>query len=212
MIPGEGLSPVQLDTLKELINIGFGKASVALSSLTDCRIILKVPEVWVLPSSEIDQTLQGMAETAQTYFTVGQTFSGPISGTALLFIPRSRTAALSQGYKPEDWLQDRLGLQGFLEDAVIETGNVVLESFAGTLANILDCRIFFQAPQLLDLASEALVPSAWSVSIKPTKGLFCRTSFAFGQAEVQGHLLGVLSDSSLAWLCSALDGYLEHLG
>jgi chemotaxis protein CheC len=207
----EGFTPVQLDTLRELLNIGFGKASVALSGISDCRIVLKVPDVQILPLSEIPGTMNLETRKSQACFAVEQTFSGRFSGSALLLIPGIHIASLSRGYPLEQ--ADGVVVadsQILAEETATETGNIVMESCTGTLADLLDCRISFRPPRLVNPETE---PAMMAVRIEKegSAGILCRTAFSFGQEEVPGFLFIALSGASIAWLQDALDKYLAAL-
>jgi chemotaxis protein CheC len=211
MTAEEGFTPVQLDTLRELINIGFGKAAVALSGIADCRIMLRVPEVQILPLDEIPGTIHKQSSPLQTCFAVQQAFIGRFTGSALLFIPGSHVSSLSRGYSPvQAKMEERANEDSLLEDTATETGNIVMESCTGTLADLLDCHISFRPPRLVDPETG---PALMAVTIgqEGSAGILCRTAYGFGQDEVPGFLFMALSGASLAWLREALDNYLANL-
>lgn len=211
MIAAEGFTPVQLDTLRELINIGFGKAAVALSGIANCRIMLRVPEVQILPLSEIPLTIHEQYGTSQTCYVVEQIFTGRFSGSALLFIPGSHISSLSRGYSPVQTAKATgVGEQMLMEDAATETGNIVMESCTGTLADLLNCHITFRPPHLVDPGTG---PALMAVKIEQegSTGILCRTAYGFGQDEAPGFLFIALSGASLAWLQDALDNYVTSL-
>ena len=207
----EGLTPAQLDTLRELINIGFGKASVALSGIADCRIVLNVPDVRVLPLSEITRTIQKESSISQSCFAVEQTFSGRFSGSALLLIPRTHIASLACSYPKKQTDMGLVADNRILEDeTATETGNIVVESCTGTLADLLDCRISFRPPRLVDPGTGPVM-MAVRIEQEGSAGILCRTAYGFGQEEVPGFLFMALSGASIAWLRDALDNYLAAL-
>ena len=47
------LTDLELDALKELGNIGTGHATTALAEMTGVRIAISVPEIGVIPITEI---------------------------------------------------------------------------------------------------------------------------------------------------------------
>jgi chemotaxis protein CheC len=211
MTAAEGFTPVQLDTLRELMNIGFGKAAVALSGIADCRIMLKVPEVRILELSEITRTINSGAGTQKACFAVEQTFSGRFSGSALLYIPGSHIDTLVDGYIPEQARPVEDTRKQLLEnDTAAETGNIVMESCTGTLADLLDCRVSFQPPRLVDPETGPALVAA-GIEQEGSAGILCRTAYGFGQDEVPGFLFLALSGASLDWLQVALDKYLANL-
>ena len=55
----EDLSPIQLDALKEIGNIGAGNAATALSTLLNKRIDMTVPKIDILPFNEVVEIMGG---------------------------------------------------------------------------------------------------------------------------------------------------------
>lgn len=211
MIAEEGFTPVQLDTLRELMNIGFGKAAVALSGLGDKKIRLKVPEVRILPLSEIPMTIRKESRAQKACFAVEQTFTGRFSGSTLLFIPGIHVATLACSYVPVKAVTDEMADPRTLEDdTATETGNIVMESCTGTLADLLDCRVTFRPPRLVDPETGPALMAVESES-EGSAGILCRTAYGFGQDEEPGFLFMALSGASIAWLRDALDKYLAAL-
>ncbi|MDX9956857.1 MAG: hypothetical protein AB7T74_06505 [Clostridia bacterium] len=207
----EGFTPVQLDTLKELINIGFGKASVALSGIADCRIVLQVPDVRILPLNEIPMTIHKEASASQTCFAVEQTFSGRFSGSAILMIPGKHIASIAHGYLQDQAEPGVVADSRTLKDeTAAETGNIVMESCTGTLADLLDCRIYFRPPRLVD-PETGPVMMAVRIEQEGSAGILCKTAYGFGKDEAPGFLFMALSGASIAWLRYALDDYLASL-
>jgi len=72
------LTPMQLDILQELINIGVGRAAGMLNRMVSTHIQLQVPELVVLSSSEF---ITRYGTRGQEVFSAVQlTFSGHFSG------------------------------------------------------------------------------------------------------------------------------------
>ena len=74
--------PGDIDALLELVNIGVGRASGALSELATAEIKLAVPELVVADKSTLAAALG--QEMAGQSVTVSQKFTGKFSGTATL--------------------------------------------------------------------------------------------------------------------------------
>ena len=51
------LSPEQMDTLTEMVNIGFGRAAASLSALVRQRIVLRAPEIALYPLEDLHHQL-----------------------------------------------------------------------------------------------------------------------------------------------------------
>jgi chemotaxis protein CheC len=82
------LTPMQLDILQELINIGVGRAAGMLNRMVSTHIQLQVPELVVLSSRELIHRYA--ARGGEVFSAVQLTFSGHFSGmSALIFPPES---------------------------------------------------------------------------------------------------------------------------
>jgi hypothetical protein len=55
------------------------------------------------------------------------------------------------------------------DETAAETGNIVMESCTGTLADLLDCRIYFRPPRLVDPETGPVM-----MAVKNRTGRLCR--------------------------------------
>ena len=116
----------QLDALRELANIGSGKASGALSSMLGRSVDITVPSASVLPMAEAVGTI-GDPEAEYTGVVLGIVGEMPAS-VLLLFTPRD--AELMCGL---------LGVEAGTEigvSALMEIGNIVGSSYINALAEM----------------------------------------------------------------------------
>ena len=81
---------IQLDALRELANIGSGKACTALSSMLGRSVDISVPSASVLPMAEAVGTI-GDPEAEATGVVLGVVGEMPAS-VLLLFTPKRRGA------------------------------------------------------------------------------------------------------------------------
>ncbi|WP_406694670.1 chemotaxis protein CheC [Singulisphaera sp. Ch08] len=135
------LDPYQEDALREVINIGIGRAAATLSELMGTRIELSIPGVAIY---EFDDWIRrggpGVAGVA-----VVQDFEGPCSGRAVLVLPRDsglRMAQILGGV--EDGL-DELDLE--LSGILAEVGNIMINAVLGSLANATGARLSYGLPE-----------------------------------------------------------------
>jgi chemotaxis protein CheC len=116
----------QLDALRELANIGSGKASGALSSMLGRSVDISVPSASVLPMAEAVGTI-GDPEAEYTGVVLGVVGEMPAS-VLLLFTPKD--AELMCGL---------LGVESGTEigvSALMEIGNIVGTSYINALAEM----------------------------------------------------------------------------
>jgi chemotaxis protein CheC len=127
------LSELELDALTELVNLGVSKAAVSLREMIGQQVMLSVPRV-----SLIDR-LQAVGILARGELSklvaVHQVFEGDITGRALLIFPEAKSLELVRAVT--GWslsLEDIIELE---QEALAETGNVILNSCLATIANQL---------------------------------------------------------------------------
>lgn len=117
---------LQLDALRELANIGSGKASTALSMLLDRPVVISVPTARALSFAEaVDAT--GDAELQITGIVLG--IAGDLEGTVLLLVTPGDA----------DTLCELLGVEPgseYAPSALGEVGNIVGSSYVNALAEM----------------------------------------------------------------------------
>ena len=117
---------IQLDALRELANIGSGKASTALSSMLGRAVDISVPSASVLPMAEAVGTI-GDPEAEYTGVVLGVVGEMPAS-VLLLFTP-----------KDAELMCNLLGVEAGTEigvSALMEIGNIVGSSYINALAEM----------------------------------------------------------------------------
>jgi chemotaxis protein CheC len=112
------LTPDEKDALTELINIGYGRAAGALSELTGYRVRLEVPSVTL---HEIEVLVPMLANLIKVDVAcVNQSFTGPISGNALLMMDEASAITLSRVLTDERTLS--LEFDSNVREIMVEVG------------------------------------------------------------------------------------------
>ena len=196
------LKPEQKDALTELINIGYGRAASALSELTGYRIALEVPQVTVHFIEEIVPLLRSLMELEVA--SVDQTFSGTISGSALLILDAPGAASLSRLLLNEH--EAEAGLDASAQEVITEVGNILLNACLGVFGNLLEVPIAFSVPRFqanrIDLVFRTVTEEARE---RLTYGLMIHTRFSLQGGNISGYLVIVLGVSSMDRLLQELD-------
>jgi chemotaxis protein CheC len=195
------LTPAQEDALKELLNIGFGRAAASLSQLTGHRVLLDVPAVSIHP---LPQLKSALAEVVRDdVASVHQIFSGPVAGDALLILNHEAAGILKQLLTDEPPLP--LHIDASAREVLTEVGNILLNACLGTFGNLLDVQVSFSIPHL-DLDTLQGVLESLLVNREGMRyGLLVHAGFTLRDTEVKGYLVIVLSVASLDRLIKALE-------
>ena len=136
------LSELELDAITELVNLGVSRAATNLARMVREEVILTVPKVALMSRREAIQTL-GERES-KSLVAVHQVFEGEITGRALLIFPEERSLELVRAVVGSD-----LSLEEIIEleqEALAETGNVILNSCLATIANSLESNLKISLP------------------------------------------------------------------
>ena len=186
------LDELEVDALTELVNIGVSRAAASLRQMVGRQIYLSVPSVEVI-SRKAAAVVMAERE-AGPLVAVRQDFSGAFAGRALLIFPEENSLALVRAVAGEE-LSDA-ELAELHEEALAETGNVVLNNCLATMANMLQRPIDMslpgvvrkQGPELFDLG-EARDPDGVA--------LFLYINFAISERDIRGYIAVLMDLPSL---------------
>lgn len=190
------LTPLQLDILQELINIGVGRAAGMLNQMVSTHIQLQVPVLQVLTPQELEALYATRPDTV--FSAVQLSFSGEFAGlSALIFPPESASKLVSvmlgrEGV-PEDDEQVRAG-------TLQEVGNIVLNGVMGSIANILKEPLRYSAPGFVESDIVGIMGDVSGMI------LMARTQFSMRDHLIEGEVLILFSLSSFDSLLVAIDG------
>ncbi len=143
--PSVMLAELELDALTELVNLGVSNAALSLREMVREEVFLSVPNVTVVTREEAVRNL-GENETKRLV-AVRQNFEGDIVGRALLIFPEARSMELVRAL-----VGGELSLEEIMEleqEALAETGNVLLNGCLGTIANALERPLRISLPEVV---------------------------------------------------------------
>lgn len=131
---------MQLDGLKEIINIGGGHAATSISMMVNRRIDMRVPEVDILSYEELYQQI--LSDNEEVYAVVSQIL-GDVRGL-FLFVLTDTTA--------DKLTEFMVGTSAFSQEvknsAVSELTNIVSNSFLGAIGKFLDNQLLSSLPTI----------------------------------------------------------------
>jgi chemotaxis protein CheC len=127
------LSAIEQDALAEIANMGVSRAATSLRQMLGEQVLLSVPAVHIVTREKAAQLVEG--GTSSKLVAVQQSFEGPFSGKALLIFPEKHSLELVRTIVGEDQsLEDVIDLE---QEALAETGNIILNACLATIANVL---------------------------------------------------------------------------
>ncbi|HZO23049.1 MAG TPA: chemotaxis protein CheX [Steroidobacteraceae bacterium] len=199
------LSELELDALTELANLGVSVAATSLREMAREEVMLSVPKVAVVTREEAIANL-GERESRRLV-AVHQDFEGAISGRAFLIFPEARSMELVRAVVGGD-----LSLEEITEleqEALAETGNILLNGCLGTIANNLERSLRISLPEVVHGEGTEF----FSLGRIPTAGdsvLFIYINFAVRQRDIQGYIAMLLDLPSLAALKELLVAFIDR--
>lgn len=199
------LNELEIDALTELVNLGVSRAATSLRELVQEQVHLSVPNVLLVSRARAVEILA--EREANRLVAVHQIFEGDINGRALLIFPETRSLelvrAVTGGELP---LEDIIELE---QEALAETGNVILNGCLATIANMLQRSLKMSLPEILrgagaDLFNLAPPPQAGDVV------MFLYIDFAVRQRDITGYIAMLMDMPSLAALKVLLGEFIER--
>jgi chemotaxis protein CheC len=127
------LTDLERDALAELSNIAMARAATSLRQMVTHEVLLSVPSVEILTRQD---AISRITKTDSARFVaVRQDFSGTLSGRALLIFPEAGSLELVRLVVGKQLaIEDIIDLE---DEALAETGNIILNSWVATIANLL---------------------------------------------------------------------------
>jgi chemotaxis protein CheC len=189
------LNELELDALTELVNLGISRAATSLAEMVHEEVTLTVPRVTLVSRERAIETL-GERESANLV-AVHQTFDGDICGRALLIFPEAKSLELVRAVVGGD-----LSIEEIIEleqEALAETGNVILNSCLATIANQLQRNLKISLPEVLHGESSDF----FSLAPPPEPGdtvMLIYIDFTVRNRDIQGYIAMLLDMPSIAAL------------
>jgi chemotaxis protein CheC len=191
--PSAILDEMQRDALTELINIGVSRAAANLRAMVDREVLLSVPSVEIvtriLAARRLDHHGQGRL------VAIRQTFPEINS----LEVVR----AVTGGTLP---LEDIVALE---QEALAETGNIVLNSCLAAMANLLERTLRMSLPEILR-GSGAKLFEYFAGNDPEDLVLVIHINFSIHEHEITGHIAMAMDLPALWALRELLDDLIRR--
>ena len=187
-----------IDAIRELINIGVGRAAGLLNDMTSRRIVLRVPSIRVIRYADLSEVTELYSREALSTISLG--FRGPLSGlSALVFPPQSAVSLvmLLTGEKVQTAELDAIRVE-----TLKEIGNIIINAVMGSIANVLEHHLVYSLPSYQEITLSGLarsqenLPEEWIV--------LANTHFTIEETDIEGNILLVLEVGSMDSLLAGI--------
>jgi chemotaxis protein CheY-P-specific phosphatase CheC len=184
----------QAEAITEIVKLGIDLAANSLVELVRDEVKVRLPSIVVLPHKEMTAWLYPDPHSSSSGLmpSASITFHGAIQGNlALLFSIQSATQLASAlGVEPT---------AAGLKEVVAETGSIVLNAVAGSMANCLGYDLTFDTPRYCD------GPELSGHHDPNAPILLAHACFELAESTIEGEILLDLNAASTAALTAAHD-------
>ena len=199
------LNELELDALTELVNIGVSRAAASLRTMVGQEILLSVPAVQVVTRSDAALIIGKRGD--DKLVAVHQAFDGDIAGRALLIFPETNSLelvrAVTGGELP---LEDIIHLE---QEALAETGNIILNACLATIANQLQRGVKMSLPEIVRGSGEDLFSLA-GVNESADVALFLYIDFAVHERDIRGYIALLMDLPALSSLKRVVGEFIQR--
>lgn len=193
------LTVAQGDALKELINIGVGRAAGVLSEMVRCNIRLQVPFIKILLPAELKKEMEELGRYRVAAVRLG--FRGPFSGSAALVFPPDSASKLVAVLTGEE--SGTADLDSVRVGTLSEVGNIVINGVMGSISNVLKQSINYSLPNYM----EDNVDNLLTLDKRDSNAtvMLARTRFTIEQLCVEGDIILIFEVGSFDALLEAIN-------
>ena len=204
--PGLELTELEHDALTELVNIGVSRAAASLRKMIGVQVLLSVPSIEIVPR-DLAAQLMGGRENSQLV-AVHQDFTGAFSGHALLIFPERSSLELVRGVTGGALADDEVA--DMEEEALAETGNIILNGCLATMANMLQRSLTMSLPAVVRGNGPDLFHST-SRHPSGSMVLFLYINFSVRDRDIRGYIAMLMDLPSLASLKQLVGAFIERV-
>ena len=195
------LTPVQLDALREIGNVGAGNSATALSQIINHRIDMNVPQVSIVPITDVPDLVGGPdVMVAGVFLRV----YGAAPSNILFLLPQESAFYLVDMIlgKPHG---DTKTLDFMDESALMEIGNILAGAYLNALFNLTKLSLLPSIPALaLDMAGAILSVVLIQLGQMGDHALVIETEFQADEDGIKGHYFLVPDPGSLDTILTAV--------
>ena len=189
------LTEIERDAISEIANMGVSRAAASLRQMVGEQVLLSVPAVRIVSRDEAARLVE--RGNSPKLVAVQQSFEGPFSGRALLIFPQAQSLELVRSIVgAEHSLEDVIDLE---QEALAETGNIILNACLATIANVLRKSMRMSLP-LVIRGDGAMLFETEGSDPQSQLVLFLYIDFTIKNRDIQGFIALLMDLPSIAAL------------
>jgi chemotaxis protein CheC len=198
------LTEIEQDALAEIANLGVSRAANSLRQMVGEQVLLSVPAVKIVKRQAASKLVE--RNNSKRLVAVQQSFEGPFVGKALLIFPEAQSLELVRSIVGDGHsLEDLIDLE---QEALAETGNIILNGCLATIANMLHRTMRMSLPSVVRGDGQALFGSGISGE---QFVLFLYIDFNIKKHNVRGFIALIMDLPSIAALKEIVNDYVNNI-
>ncbi len=199
------LTELQRDAITELLNIGMGYAAFSLSQMLDDEVKLSIPSVELLLRQDAAAHIE--ADPYKRIVAIKQHFRGSFWGDVFLLFPKENSLDLVKALMKQELSQDML--TELEQDALMEVGNVILNSCLSTLADVLMKEEVASGLPIFMIGSAQEVLDA-TIPLEDEIVMFLRMNFKLHSSNISGYVAFILDIASIHRFKDSVNEYVRQ--
>ncbi|MFH8039151.1 MAG: chemotaxis protein CheC [Candidatus Aenigmatarchaeota archaeon] len=183
----EEFSLIELDAIREIINIATAHSASALSKLLDKTILVKVPKVEVVPINKIPELLGGSElPIVGIYFN----FSEELSGRIFLFFDKDTAETLVKYLTANITCFNSSEQEEINRSALMELGNILANSYLNAIAEMMNMKILLSVPYYAsDMLGAVIDALLIEIAMVADYALLLNTVIESREVKISGNFL-----------------------
>ncbi len=192
------IDSLDLDGIRELVNIGVGKAAGILSEMTGSTIELTIPNISIYSKEESGQIISQIG--TERYSAISLDFNGVFSGMTYSIFPAESAHILIDAITGEESADD--GYEGAFSSIQAETlkevGNILINGVMGSITNVLKSQLTYSLPTYSEADIPALIQNVRQEHREAV--LLAETHMFIRNLNIEGKILIIMGAASFETL------------
>ena len=197
----EELSPIAIDCLQEIGNIGSGNAASSLSAMLSKTVTMTVPRVQVMDDQAVIDVMGG-PEKIITAILV--TFKGDIKGMMMFLLENAFAQIVVNTFMGKENI-DVIQMDEADSSAVKEMGNIMAGAYLSALAAMAEFTVEMDPPSMtVDMMGALMSAPITTLNDVGDKVLFIDDGFKIDNVSIEANILLIPEMESLDILMKKL--------
>lgn len=197
----EDLSPIAIDCLQEIGNIGSGNAASSLSAMLSKPVTMHVPKITVM---DYQSVINAMGGPEKVITAILVTFKGDIKGMMMFLLEDAFAQIVVNTFMGKDRI-DVIKMDEADSSAVKEMGNIMAGAYLSALASFAELAVAMDPPSMtVDMMGALMSAPMTTLHDVGDKVLFIDDGFKINQVNIDANIILIPEMESLNILTKKL--------